>query len=79
MLIVNQLMTNWGLTKSLSLDAGASYNMVKGYEPDRRINNLTKAEDGYTLLRGNSQQRYFSTLDEDDLNVKSRLGLSSER
>ena len=52
MLIVNQLMTNWGLTKSLSLDAGASYNMVKGYEPDRRINNLTKAEDGYTLLRG---------------------------
>ena len=73
MLIVNQLMTNWGLTKSLSLDAGASYNMVKGYEPDRRINNLTKAEDGYTLLRGNSQQRYFSTLDEDDLNVKAGL------
>ena len=73
MLIVNQLMTNWGLTKSLSLDAGASYNMVKGYEPDRRINNLTKAEDGYTLLRGNSQQRYFSTLDEDDLNVKVGL------
>ena len=49
------------------------YNMVKGYEPDRRINNLTKAEDGYTLLRGNSQQRYFSTLDEDDLNVKAGL------
>ena len=73
MLIVNQLMSNWGLTKSLSLDAGASYNMVKGYEPDRRINNLTKAEDGYTLLRGNSQQRYFSTLDEDDLNVKAGL------
>ena len=34
---------------------------------------LTKAEDGYTLLRGNSQQRYFSTLDEDDLNVKAGL------
>ena len=40
LLIVNQLLTNWGLTKSLSLDAGASYNMVKGYEPDRRINNI---------------------------------------
>lgn len=37
MLIVNQLMTNWGLTKSLSLDAGASYNMVKGYEPGIEI------------------------------------------
>ena len=29
LLIVNQLLTNWGLTKSLSLDASASYNMVK--------------------------------------------------
>ena len=73
LLIVNQLMTNWGLTKTLSLDAGASYNRVKGYEPDRRINNLTKAEDGYTLLRGNAQQRYFSTLNEDDINVKAGL------
>lgn len=73
LLIVNQLMTNWGLTKTLSLDAGASYNIVKGYEPDRRINNLTKAEDGYTLLRGNSQQRYFSTLNEDDMNIKVGL------
>lgn len=73
LLIVNQLMTNWGLTKSISLDAGASYNIVKGYEPDRRINNLTKAENGYTLLRGNSQQRYFSALDENDLNVRAGL------
>lgn len=73
LLIVNQLMTNWGLTKTLSLDAGASYNIVKGNEPDRRINNITKAEEGYSLLRGNSQQRYFSTLDEDDINVKAGL------
>lgn len=73
LLIVNQLMTNWGLTKTLSLDAGASYNIVKGYEPDRRINNLTKAENGYSLLRGNSQQRYFSMLNEDDINVKAGL------
>ena len=46
---------------------------MKGNEPDRRINNITKAEEGYTLLRGNSQQRYFSTLDEDDINVKAGL------
>lgn len=72
-LIVNQLMTNWGLTKSLSLDVSASLNQVKGYEPDRRINNLTKAENGYTLLRGNSQQRYFSALDENDLNLRAGL------
>lgn len=71
LLIVNQLMTNWGLTKTLSFDAGASYNRVKGAEPDRRINNLRKSADGYTLLEGNSQQRYFSELNEDDLNVKT--------
>lgn len=71
LLIVNQLMTNWGLTKTLSFDAGASYNIVKGAEPDRRINNLRKSADGYTLLEGNSQQRYFSELNEDDLNVKT--------
>lgn len=71
LLIVNQLMTNWGLTKTLSFDAGASYNKVKGAEPDRRINNLRKSADGYTLLEGNSQQRYFSELNEDDLNVKT--------
>ncbi len=72
-LIVNQLMTNWGLSKSLSLDLGGSYNKVKGYEPDRRINNITKADNGYSLLRGNSQQRYFSVLDEDDINFKAGL------
>ena len=30
--IFNQLMTNWGLTKTLSLDAGASYNIVDVYK-----------------------------------------------
>ncbi len=73
LLIVNQLMTNWGLSKSLSLDLGGSYNKVKGNEPDRRINNITKADNGYSLLRGNSQQRYFSVLDEDDINFKAGL------
>ena len=61
------------LSKTLSFDAGASYNVVKGSEPDRRINNLRKAAEGYTLLEGNSQQRYFSELNENDLNVKAGL------
>ena len=73
MLFVNQLMTSWNLTKTLSLDAGSSFNIVRGSEPDRRINNLTKSDKGYTLLRGNSQQRYFSTLKENDLNIKAGL------
>ena len=32
LLLVNQIMTNWGLTDRLSVNAGASYNMVRGYE-----------------------------------------------
>ena len=71
LLLVNQLITNWTLTDAASFDAGASYNIVRGREPDRRINNLTKYDGGYTLLRGNSQQRYFSDLKEKDLNVKA--------
>lgn len=71
LLLVNQLMTNWTLAKSLNFDAGVSYNMIKGYEPDRRINNLTKTDAGYGLLRGNSQQRYYATLNENDVNLKA--------
>lgn len=66
-------MTKLGTDQNIESGCGASYNIVKGNEPDRRINNITKAEEGYTLLRGNSQQRYFSTLDEDDINVKAGL------
>lgn len=73
LLLVNQLQANWGLTDALSLDAGASYNMVTGNEPDRRINNLTQAAGGYNLLRGNNQQRYFSKLNENDINLKAGL------
>lgn len=72
-LFVNQLITSWNLNKKLRLDVGSSYNIVRGNEPDRRINNLTKSDNGYTLLRGNSQQRYFSALKENNLNIKADL------
>lgn len=73
LLLVNQLTSRWTLTKTLGLDAGIGYNLIKGYEPDRRINNLTKTENGYGLLRGNSQQRYYSELAENDVNMKAGL------
>lgn len=71
LLFVNQLLTRWTLTRNLGLEAGASYNKVKGLEPDRRINVLRKAATDYILLEGNSQFRYFSTLNEDDLNARA--------
>ncbi|MDR0937917.1 MAG: TonB-dependent receptor [Mediterranea sp.] len=73
LLLAHQFITNWSVGKAWTIDAGASYNTVKGYEPDRRVNNLTRAEGGYTLLRGNNQQRYFSTLDEKGADVKASL------
>lgn len=74
MLLVNQLSTKWQLGKKLDLDAGLSYNIINGNEPDRRINNLVKTNDGYEPLRGTGiQQRYFSELDGNDLNIRASL------
>ena len=74
MLLVNQLSTKWQLGKKFDLDAGMSYNIINGNEPDRRINNLVKTNDGYEPLRGTGiQQRYFSELDGNDLNIRASL------
>ena len=74
MLIVNQLDTRWTLGKQFGLNAGVSYNMINGYEPDRRINNLVLTDDGYVPMKGTGvQQRYFSKLNDKDLNVRAAL------
>jgi outer membrane receptor protein involved in Fe transport len=73
LLMTHQLLTRWSLANVWILDAGAAYNTVNGHEPDRRINNLTRSEGGYSLLRGNNQQRYFSNLNEKDADVKASL------
>lgn len=71
LLLVHQLLTRWNLTQALNFEVGASYNKVKGLEPDRRMNVLRKAATNYILLEGNSQFRYFSTLNEDDINTRA--------
>ena len=74
MLIVNQLDTRWRLGKRFALDAGVAYNIVNGYEPDRRINNLVLTDDGYVPMKGSGiQQRFFSKLNDNDLNVRASL------
>jgi Outer membrane receptor proteins, mostly Fe transport len=73
-LLVNQLMSNWQLSDGLKLDAGISYNMVTGHEPDRRQNYFSRQASGdYTLTGSNRQQRFFSTLTDNDLNIKTGL------
>ena len=74
LLLVNQLMSEWQLSKNLKLDAGVSYNMIKGFEPDRRENYLSHQGTGYYFLTGsNRQKRFFSTLTDSDINVKAGL------
>jgi hypothetical protein len=74
LLLVNQLNTDWELTKRLRFEAGGSYNSVKGLEPDRRINNFSKQLSGnYNFTRGDEQRRSFSELTDKDFNVKAGL------
>lgn len=71
-LLVNQLSGVWKFAPKWSLDAGISYNKIKGMEPDRRINNLVKTAGGYVPMKGTGvQQRYFSELNEDDINLRA--------
>ncbi len=77
LLIVNQLFTDWLLTNSLRLDAGISYNTVKGLEPDRRENYFSLAEGNtYNLTRSNRNKRFFSELKNRDINPKVALTYS---
>lgn len=74
LLFVNQLISKWTLSKNIGLNAGLSYNTINGNEPDRRINNLVKTDSGYVPMKGTGiQQRYFSELDEKDLNARASL------
>ena len=71
-LIVNQLITDFKLSDKLKMNAGLSYNIVKGIEPDRRVNKLfQKNETEYQLLAGDgSHIRNYTQLIENDLNGK---------
>ena len=74
LLLTHQLLSAWKLSDKLQLNAGASYNTIAGKEPDRRFNHFYRAsEDTYVLTGSNSQKRFFSTLNETDLNVKTNL------
>ncbi len=74
LLLVNQLLTDWSLNKKLNLNAGVSYNSVKGMEPDRRENYLSQIDgNNYIFTGSNRQKRFFSGLKNNDINVKAEL------
>lgn len=72
LLLVNQLSSRWTLSRRVGLQAGLSYNTISGREPDRRINKFENTEEGLLPKKGTgAQQRYFSELDEKDLNLRA--------
>lgn len=73
LLTVQQLTGDIVLSKKWKLHTGASYNRIDGTEPDRRLNNFSKYNENHQyLLTGSTgnQQRYFSTLTENDFNTQ---------
>jgi len=75
-LLVNQFLGVFTITEKLGLEAGASYNTIKGYEPDRRTNtyvidvnaDIAKAASGSAL-----NNRFYSQLEETDIAGKLYL------
>ena len=76
LLLVNQLVSDWKLSRITGLTIGATYNRVTGLEPDRRENYFTHLEGArYNLTRSNRNKRFFSDLKNNDFNVKAALSI----
>lgn len=77
LLLTHQLISDWTVSPAIDLNVGFAYNKIKGTEPDRRENNLSRQREGeniwYDFTSGDSQSRFFSELKEDDYNVKAAL------
>lgn len=75
LLLVNQIDTDWTIFDNLQLNAGASVNLMRAKEPDRRIFALSGREIddeiSWVTMASDRNDRFFSTLKEDDYNVKT--------
>lgn len=77
LLLSNQLLTEWKLSERTNLNVGMAWNKVRGKEPDRRENSLSRQPDDlYNFTGSNRQKRFFSELNSEDLNAKASLNFS---
>lgn len=76
-LFVNQLLADYKFSEKISVNAGVAYNTMRGSEPDRKTNTY-----GYDYSGNNGQivglfpglnNRYFSTMEENDLTAKAEV------
>ncbi len=71
-LLVNQLLADLEFEK-IDVDFGASYNIVKGTEPDRRVNAFkVTEEDGLRMAKNGptDNHRFYSNLDEKEFTTR---------
>lgn len=76
-LFVNQLLADYKFSEKISANVGVAYNTMRGSEPDRKTNTY-----GYDYAGTNGQivglfpglnNRFFSTMEENDLTAKAEL------
>tara|TARA_R110002050_G_scaffold108757_3_gene219619 strand:+ start:43991 stop:46759 length:2769 start_codon:yes stop_codon:yes gene_type:complete len=76
-LFSNQLIINYKIFEKLDSNIGLSYNKINASEPDRRTNSydFQEAKNRYVVATNSSSlnNRFFSTLKEDDLTGKIDL------
>ncbi len=76
-LFVNQLLADYKISDKISTNAGFTYNMMRGSEPDRRTNSYQYEDDiqGYKVASSSARlnNRFFSVLEEDDLAGKAEV------
>lgn len=74
LLLAHQLGAQLNVAPRWHVNLGAAVNTIKGAEPDRRENNKSLQADGsWSITGSDSQRRFFSQLDETDLNAKAAL------
>lgn len=78
-LIINQILSSFKLQDDLVLNVNGSYNLIRAFEPDRRVNNFIRrtddGEDFFRLTTGSAglNHRFFSELSEDDIAARISL------
>lgn len=78
-LYINQLLSNFKLSDNLKLNVNASYNLIRGNEPDRRTSSFirkTAANENFFRVTAGSaglNHRFYSNLNENDLTGQAHL------
>jgi hypothetical protein len=74
-LLINQLLGEHKLSERTKFNWGASFNTIKGNQPDRTQNTFRKETSGYVLssISAADNHRYFQNLKEDELAINASI------